>query len=226
MPPIEARKGQLAGATRPSPRQERTSGGGRSGSAAAPRGRPRSEAAHAAILDAALALMREGGYEAVTIEGVAMRAGVGKQTVYRRWSSREALLADAVGRLVSEIRIPDTGSTEGDLLALMRAAIRLYRDPANAALMPGLVAAMARSPRIANAVRGGVLAGRREGIGEVLDRAIARGDLRHDLDRELALDVLGGPLFYRLLVTGRPIGDRLARGVVDLLLRGFAPRAP
>jgi AcrR family transcriptional regulator len=189
-----------------------------------PRGRPRSTAAHEAILGATLALLREVGYDALTIEGVAARAEVGKKTIYRHWSSREALIADAVKRIVNEIRIPDTGSTKGDLLALMRDAVRVYRDPDNARLMPGLIAAMARSEHIADIVRSGFLADRRQAIAQVLDRAVARGDLRATLDRELALDVLGGPLFYRLLITGGPIDERLARGVVDLMLNGFAPQ--
>lgn len=187
-----------------------------------PRGRPRNEAAHRAILDATLALLREAGYGAVTMEGVAERAGVSKKTVYRHWSSPEELIAEAVERIVSAIRIPDTGSTERDLLALMRDAVRVYRVPANAALMPGLVAAMAQSPRIARAVRSGFLATRRAALAQVLDRGVARGDLRRTLNRELALDVLGGPLFYRLLITGQTIDDRLARGVVELMLHGFA----
>jgi AcrR family transcriptional regulator len=187
-----------------------------------PRGRPRSIAAHEAILGATLTLLREVGYDALTIEGVAARAEVGKKTIYRHWSSREALIADAVKRIVNEIRIPDTGSTKGDLLALMRDAVRVYRDPDNARLMPGLIAAMSRSEQIADIVRSGFLADRRRAIAQVLDRAVARGDLRATLDRELALDVLGGPLFYRLLITGGPIDERLARGVVDLMLHGFA----
>lgn len=186
-------------------------------------GRPRSQAAHDAILDGAIALLREVGYDALSMEGVAERAGVGKTTIYRRWATKEALVAEAVGRLVSAIRIPDTGTTAGDLTALMRDAVTLYRRPENAELLPGLVAAMARSPLIARAVRSGFLAARRAAIRQVLERGIARGDLRPDLDVEFALDVLGGPLFYRLLVTGGPIDGRLARNVVDLMLRGLAP---
>jgi len=190
-----------------------------------PRGRPRSEAAREAILGATLALLRTAGYDALTIEGVAEHAEVGKKTIYRHWASKEALIADAVKQIVSEIEIPDTGTTKGDLLALMRDAVRVYRDPENATLMPGLVAAMARSERIAEIVRSGFLAERRRAITVLLDRAVARGDLQSTLDRELALDVLGGPLFYRLLITGRAIDDRLARGVVDLMLHGFAPHS-
>jgi hypothetical protein len=85
---------------------------------------------------------------------------------------------------------------------------------------------MAEQPELARAVRDGFLAGRRAALSEVLRRGVERGDLRPDLDLELALDVLGGPLFYRLLVTGGPLDEQLAEGVADLILRGFAPDEP
>jgi Tetracyclin repressor-like, C-terminal domain len=105
----------------------------------------------------------------------------------------------------------------------MREAVELYSGPLAAQLMPNLIGAIAQMPALAKAVRDGFLAGRRGALGEVLRRGIKRGDLRPDLDLELALDVLGGPLFYRLLVTGGPIDAHLAEGVADLMLRGFAP---
>jgi AcrR family transcriptional regulator len=157
------------------------------------------------------------------MDDVAARAGVGKATIYRRYRSKEELVGAAVGTFVSEIEIPDTGSTREDLLTLMRAAVRVYSRDLEAGLMPGLVNAMRRDPELAQSVREGFLASRRGTLTVVLDRAIARGDLRPDLDVELALDVLGGPLFYRLLITGGRIDDALAEGVADLILRGFAP---
>ena len=124
-----------------------------------------------------------------------------------------------------EIVVPDTGSTGSDLLVLMREAVDLYRGSLAARLMPNLVGAMAQRPELAAAVRDGFLARRRAALTEVLQRGIERGDLDPDLDLELALDVLGGPLFYRLLVTGGAIDAQLAEGVAELILRGFAPRA-
>ena len=90
--------------------------------------------------------------------------------------------------------------------------------------MPSLVEAMSRDAELARLVREGFLAGRWRALRAVLERGIERGDLRGDLDVELALDVLGGPLFYRLLITGGPIDEQLAEGVVELILRGFAPQ--
>ena len=188
-------------------------------------GRPRDARVDAAILDATLALIVEHGVETLRVDDVADRARVGKAAIYRRYRSRDQLLTAAIGLLVGEITIPDTGSTEDDLRALMRDAVQVYGSAPAAQAMPALIAAMNRDPALARATREGFLATRRAALQHVLERAIDRGDLRADLDIELALDVLGGPLFYRLLVTGGPIDTQLADGVVDLLLHGFAPAA-
>jgi AcrR family transcriptional regulator len=156
---------------------------------------------------------------------VAEGAGVGKATIYRRYSSKEELVSAAIAEFVSEIEIPDTGSTREDLLALMLSAVERYAGSSDeAAVMPSLVDAMSRDPELARAVREGFLAQRRAALREVVERGIERGDLRVDLDPELVLDVFGGPLFYRLLITGGPIDERLATGVVELVLRGFGPK--
>jgi AcrR family transcriptional regulator len=186
-------------------------------------GRPREARADRAILAAALDLMAERGVSELRMDDVAARAGVGKAAIYRRYRSKDELVAAAVAALVSEIAVPDTGSTRADLLALMRDAVDLYSGSIAAGAMPSLVEAMSRSPELARAVRDRFLEGRRAALREVLERGVGRRDLRADLDLELALDVLGGPLFYRLLVTGGPIDQRLAAGVVELILHGFAP---
>ena len=195
--------------------------------AATPRvlGRPHEERADRAILSATLELMAESGVRDLRVDDVAGRAGVGKATIYRRYRSKDELITVAVAGLVSEITLPDTGRTRADLLALMRGAVKLYRGSGvEAAVMPSLVEAMSRDVQLARLVRERFLAGRRAALRAVLERGIQRGDLRADLDIDLALDVLGGPLFYRLLITGGPIDEQLAEGVVELILRGFAPK--
>jgi AcrR family transcriptional regulator len=190
-------------------------------------GRPRDARADRAILEASLELIAELGVHGFRTEDVAARAGVGKGAIYRRYRSKDDLVMAAVAALVSEeIAVPDTGSTRADLLALMREAVELYSGSLAARLMPNLVGAMAQRPELAHTVRDGFLAGRRAALTEVLRRGIERGDLRPDLDLELALDLLGGPLFYRLLITGGPIDEELAESVADLILRGFAPDRP
>jgi AcrR family transcriptional regulator len=189
-------------------------------------GRPRDLDAQPKIVKAALELMAEQGVRDLRMDDVAQRAGVGKATIYRRYRSKEELVAFAVRHLVSEIAVPDSGSTAEDVRILMRNAVRVYENPKQAGVMPGLVEAMRRNERLARAVREGFLAKRRALLKTVLERGVARGDLRTDIDYELALDVFGGPLFYRLLITGGPIDDELADGVTELVLRGFAPAEP
>ena len=189
-------------------------------------GRPREERADRAILSATLDLIAARGVNDLRVDDVAERAGVGKATIYRRYRSKDELVAAAVRSLVSDISIPDTGSTEDDLRALMRNAVKVYRGSVEAGVMPGLVDAMNRDRRLARTVREGFLRRRRAALATVLERGVERGDLRADLDIELALDVLGGPLFYRLLVTGGPIDQALADGVAELMIRGFAPVEP
>jgi len=189
-------------------------------------GRPREARADQAIRAATLELMAEQGAQALRMGDVASRAGVGKATIYRRYRSKDELVTDAVGGLVSEIAVPDTGSTRSDLLALMNEAVELYSNSLAAGLMPTVVDEMSRNPEFAEIARDRFLTGRRAALREVFERGVGRGDLRRDLDVELALDVLGGPLFYRLMITGGPIDARLAANVVELILRGFAPAPP
>jgi AcrR family transcriptional regulator len=186
-------------------------------------GRPREARADRAILAAALELIAKDGVHGLRMDDVAERAGVGKAAIYRRYRSKDELVAATVAALVSEIAIPDTGSTRGDLLALMRDAVALYGDPIRGGVMPSLIGAMRQHPDLARAIRRDVVDARRQALRAVLARGVQRGDLAADLDVELALDMLGGALFYRLLVTGGPIDDRLAEGVADSVLRSFAP---
>jgi AcrR family transcriptional regulator len=188
-----------------------------------PLGRPRSARADRAIIEATLELIAEVGVADFRMDDVAGRAGVGKAAIYRRHASKEELVAAAVAALVSEITVPDTGSTRQDLLALMRDAAAVYADPIGGGVMPSLVGAMQLQPDLARTIRDGFLAARREALRAVLGRGVRRGDLRADLDVELALDVLGGALFYRVLITGGPLDEQLVEGVAELILRGFAP---
>jgi AcrR family transcriptional regulator len=186
--------------------------------------RPRDERTDSAILEATRELIAEVGVNEWRTEDLAARAGVGKGAIYRRYGSKDELVTAAIGALVDEeIAVPDTGSTREDLVALMRGAVEVYRSPRARRLMPNLVGAMAHGPELAEEVRERFLSGRRSALSEVLLRGVERGDLDSDIDLELALDVLGGPLFYRLLITGGPIDEQLAEGVADLILRGFGP---
>jgi AcrR family transcriptional regulator len=195
----------------------------RDSSAARALGRPRDARTDRAIIAAALELMAERGVAAVRMDDVAERAGVGKATIYRRYRSKDELVTDAVGSMVNTIEIPDSGSTRADLLILMRQAVELFSGSFAARLMPTVIDEMSRNAELAEVARDRFLSGRRAALRTVFDRGVERGDLDPELDVELALDVLGGPIFYRLLITGAPIDQPLAEGVVELVLRGFAP---
>jgi len=188
-----------------------------------PVGRPRDEQADAALMAATVALIREVGYDALTMDAVATRAGVARTTLYRRWRTKADLAAAAIeGIMRRTVAIPDSGDAEADLLALMVGATRMYRDPATAELLAGFVSAMARSDRIAAAVRDGFVATWRRAVRAVLERAAARGALVLDVDVELVVDLLASPPFFRAVITGAPVDDVIARDVVRVVLRAFA----
>src|SRR5215207_1875385 len=116
-------------------------------------GRPRDPRADRAIVAATLELIAAVGVNDFRMEDVAGRAGVGKAAIYRRYASKDELVTAAIAALVSEIEVPDTGSTCEDLLALMRDAVAVYRDPIHAGVMPALVGAMRQRPELARSVR-------------------------------------------------------------------------
>lgn len=187
-------------------------------------GRPRSTEAHVAILKAAIDLIRDVGYDAVTMEGIASRAGVGKATLYRRWDGKELLVAEAIERIASTLPRPDTGTLREDVRAVMRSTSGMYRDPATRALLSGLVAAIARSEPIAAAVRGGFVAARRAALRVVLERWRDRNILSAEADVEILMDMIQGPLFYRFLLRGEPVDERVCDTVIDMVLRGVVAR--
>jgi AcrR family transcriptional regulator len=186
------------------------------------RGRPRDERADRAILAAAIALIRDVGYDAVTMEGIAERAGVGKATLYRRWASKEPLVVDAIGGIMRDMTVPNTGSVAGDVRRLLRSASRMYEDPATRLLLSGLIAVMARSDAIAAAIRDGFVATWRAALREVLLRGIRRGDLQPSIDFVLAANLLSGPLLHRFLIDGGRVDERFTRRVADTVLRGLS----
>jgi len=186
-------------------------------------GRPRSAAARHALLAATIAELCERGYEATGFEGIASRAGVAKTTIYRHWTTRDALVLEALDSVIRAVPVPDSGSTRTDLRLLMTAVVRLYRDPATAPLLTSLLSAMSRSPAMATAVRAGFVAARRAAVRTVLQRGVARGELRNGADLRLALDMLGGCPLYRAVVVGERVTTASVRRLVDVVLRGLAP---
>ena len=182
-------------------------------------GRPRSEEAHQAILQATLELLAEGGYSALTVEGVATRAGVGKATIYRRWSSKLPLVVEAFSQLPAFEEV-DTGDLVNDLEKMLRDYLQLFHATPLAAVMPSLVGERAHNPELSE-VLDPVLKGRRQPLLRALERGVERGELRSDLDLELAADLIVGPIAVRLFFTGGRVNPRMVGPMVQLALDGI-----
>lgn len=182
-------------------------------------GRPRSEEAHQAILDATLALLSEVGFSALTVEGVASRAGVGKATIYRRWPSKLPLVVEAFGQLPA-LEDCDTGSLERDLKTMLRAYLEFFHRTPLAAVLPSLAGERAHNPELTE-LFDPVMKGRRQPLVRAFQRAVARGELPKGLDLELAADLVAGPIAVRLFFTGRPLQPEIVEPIVDLALSGL-----
>ena len=162
-----------------------------------------------AITDAAFAELAETGYARTSMDAVARRAGVGKAALYRRWSSKQAMLAELIRDKVagSLPPVPDTGSLRTDLKELFAT----YRDqlahPLVTQVGTGLLAEASHDATLAEVLQTGVAAPRRTAARTVLRSAIDRGELPSDLDLELGTDLLIAPLAFRMLVVKGPSGD-------------------
>lgn len=182
-------------------------------------GRPRSEEAHQAILDATLALLAEVGFSALTVEGVAGRAGVGKATIYRRWPSKLPLVVEAFGQLPGLADI-DTGTLADDLKAMLRAYLGAFNDSPLATVLPSLAGERAHNPKLSELFRP-VMRGRQAPLRRALERAVERGELPEGLDLALAADLVVGPIAVRLFFTGARLRPEMVDPIVDLALRGL-----
>jgi AcrR family transcriptional regulator len=190
-------------------------------------GRPRSAAADAAIVRATLELLLEDGYRGLTMEQVRARAGVGKATLYRRYSSKQDLVTAAIRHLNQPLELPDTGSVRADILGFARSLNAGAERVEFASFSARLLAESAGDREMHAIFYENLVAPRRAAVGEALRRGVARGELRPDLDIELAIDVLTGPWVYRLLISGADataIHRADPSGLLDLLLQGLAAR--
>jgi AcrR family transcriptional regulator len=188
-------------------------------------GRPRSAEADAAIVHATLELLLEAGYRGLTMEQVRARAGVGKATLYRRYGSKQELVSEAVRHLNQPLARPDTGSVREDILAVARSVIAGAERVQFATFGPRLLAESAGDAEMHAIFYENLVAPRRAVMAEVLRRGVERGELRADLDVELAIDLLTGPYVYRLLISGGD-AERIygmdPSVLLDLVLDGLA----
>jgi AcrR family transcriptional regulator len=197
-------------------------GGGPSGEGGGQRGRPRSQEADRAILAATVELLAAKGLAAMSIEEVAARAGVGKATIYRRWSSKGLLALDAfVASFRAQQPLPDTGTLRGDLIAALRAWVRAVTRTPMGPMLTGLIAEAQHDTELRAAWRDRVLEPLRSQHRLMLDRAMARGEIPASVDREVVLDLFFGAAQHRLLLGHLPLTDDFVREVVDVILDGI-----
>lgn len=190
----------------------------------APRiGRPRDPSRDAVLVEATLALLAESGYGRLTMEAVASRAGVGKATLYRRWSTKEQLVVDALASLSEPVEPMPEAGVRDQLVALLE-AVRRKHDSRAGQIFPRLIGEAAEQPELMERYRSQVLEPRRRRFRDVLRGGVEQGLVRPDVDPDHAIDLLIGPLAYRTLIrtTPPPTPDFAAR-IVDDVLRALAP---
>jgi AcrR family transcriptional regulator len=189
------------------------------------RGRPRSERARKAILEAAAELLLARGLSAVSMDAVAERAGVSKATIYRWWPTKETLALDALYTewAAARSQTRDTGSLRGDLLSMLRPWARRAGSRPYGRVVAALLTEAQTDPVFGAEYRQRFLEPRREQVREIFRRAIERGEIRAGTKVEVALDLLYGSMYHRLLHGHAPLSDRFVRDVVDTVLNGVLP---
>jgi AcrR family transcriptional regulator len=185
--------------------------------------RRRRQSSHRAILAATQQLLVERPYREVTIEGIAARAGVGKQTIYRWWSSKAALVLEAYLAGADAVPPPTEQATvREDVPALLGWLIAVLAEPTGGRVVAGLVGDLQHDAALAEGFHRDVVPARREAMLAALERGRARGEVRADADLELAVDALHGAVFYRLLLSGEPLDEAFAERLGSQVLAGLA----
>ena len=164
-----------------------------------PPGRPRSAQSHQAILQAALELLAEVGFAAMSMDAIAARAGVGKTTIYRRYASKEELVADAIENIREEIVIPDTGNLQSDIDTLIQNAAQITLNPIGRQTVAMIISSASSNPQFAQIYWTKYLQPRRKAFAVVLERAKAREEIEADLDSDLIFDTMSGIMLYALI---------------------------
>jgi AcrR family transcriptional regulator len=194
---------------------------------AAVRGRPRSERSQQAVITAATQLLHEQGLRAMTIEGIAQRAGVSKKTIYRWWPSKSVLALDAFyeeWRHASAQLMPNAGSLLDDLRLRARATVELMKSERLGPTFAALLAETQIDADLARVFHDHVLEPLRDQARTILERAIARQELPAETNVEVAIDLLQGPLFLRLIYTHSPLEDSFADALAEMATKGLLPR--
>lgn len=184
-------------------------------------GRRRCPVAHQNILCAARTLLEEIGFADLTIEGIAERAGVGKTTIYRRWPNKASVVLDAfIEAATKQLPFPDTGSVQEDLRLQMRRMVKLMNGTEGRTIAT-LIGGAQADAELAEAFRSQWLTARREEARQIIKRGKGRGEIRADIDPEVLLDALYGPLYFRLLIGHAPLTPGYADKLVRLVMSGL-----
>ncbi len=182
-------------------------------------GRPRSEKSRRAILAATQRLLESGTVRELSIEGIAREAGVGKTTIYRWWPNKAAVVIDAFfDKVVAATSFPEA-ETAAETLALQAASLVEALSGPYGRIVAEIIAEGQSDPSILETYRETFLFHRRAAAREIIERGIAEGEFDSDLDVELAMDLLYGPVYFRLLLGHAPLDDSFARALPDLGLK-------
>ena len=179
----------------------------------------RNQQAREAIIAAAVDVCVESGYDGASIEAIARRAGSGKQTIYRWWPSKAALLHEALNdALGTSTAFPDTGDIAADMRTQMTNVVAFLSHPRLGSVYRALIAAAQSDPKAAASLLEELVDPRRFSAVDRLRRAQAAGQLDPGIDPEIVMELLYGPLYYRLLITGDPITPAFAAELVELVI--------
>ncbi len=191
-------------------------------------GRPRSAQAHKAILDATLELLAEGGFQGLSIEEVAARAGVGKTTIYRRWSSKEELVIDAFHAVQVDLSMVDTGNFRNDLVTLLKAAYQsMMARPLLEQLVVKIIGEYQTNPEIFQVFITQLLVPRFQQFRHMVEQAQARNEIRRDIDWTLVIELVSGSLYFHWIITrflapsSSFTPDEWVEQMIDMLMQGI-----
>src|SRR5665213_2019778 len=187
-----------------------------------PMSRSPSLQAHESVLKAALDLIANKGIDGTSVDDIARKSGVSKATIYKHWSSKEALCLEAISRLKCEFPSFNSGDPRSDITELLRHLAVSHKPEAFSKIWPRVISYAESNPAFGDAFRARISDGRRAQLDALLQSAVARGELRPIVDADLAMDLLFGPIMYhRFMQAGVPAD--LPKRVVDSFWRLNAP---
>ena len=187
---------------------------------------PRTARARSDLLAAAIEILTREGYGALTMDQIAAEARSSKQTIYRLWSSKEALVADALTSYVDEYPDPDTGNLRDDLIALITRQIRVLTSTKHGRALAAAYASAADSRELHERVREPARRARHEAMAKIIARGVERSELCQNTDADLLIDLLLSPALVHIMLHGQAVDEAYGRRVVDSVIRAFDPHPP